>query len=170
MGSSLLICFRWLQGNHLKIFIPRITKYHWGYPSNFVYCLQGNHLKIESDQGAIRPIWFIPRIVFDWLQVNNLNRVVPRGTKLHWDYISQLFNWLQVNNIKRVNPRGTKANLVCTSQFFDWLQDNNLKRVGQRVTESHWVNSLKFLKINTRCLHIHWKSIDLSSSDITTYF
>ena len=46
----------------------------------------------ESNQGSLRHIGLIPITIFNWLQVNNIKRVYPRGTKVHWVNPYQFFS------------------------------------------------------------------------------
>ena len=120
----------------------RGTKFHCVNPLYFFTGCK-EIISRESAQGARRSIGLIPHSFSYWPQGNHLKRVRPRGTKDHWVNHLQFFT-------------GCKAIISR-----DWDQ-GALRPIG-------FIPQNLFL-VTTNWLHMNWTSIDLSSSDITTYF
>ena len=130
------------HGNHLNSFDPRNIKAHWVHPlKNFTVC--NEMISWESSQGTLMPIGFIPRNFPYWPQVDHLNIFGPRGIKEHWVHTLHCFTGQkEILSIESAQGLLRPIGFICHNLFY----------------------------ATTRWLHINWKSIDLSSSDIATYF
>ena len=75
--------FYYLQGKNHKRVVPRVNNAQWINPYRFILSVWKAMISRELAIGTLSPIG-LTHGNFYCLKVNNIIRVIPRGTKAHW--------------------------------------------------------------------------------------